>query len=155
MPFEDQLILGQFQRLPVGDTKLLAHQVYTGNHLAHRMFHLQAGVHLDEVELTVLVKEFQRTSRAVAELPGRGDRDLSDTLPLRGVQRRRGRFLDDLLVPPLNRAVAFAEMDDTALAVGQELNLDVARLGQILLQIDLVVAEGGLGLGPRGLDLTD
>ena len=61
-----------------------------------------------------------------------------------------GRFLEDLLVAPLQRAVALAEMDRIALTVAENLDLDVARLGQILLHVDLVVAEGGLGFGARG-----
>ena len=31
--------------------------VDAGDHLGHRVFHLDAGVHLDEVELPVLVEE--------------------------------------------------------------------------------------------------
>jgi hypothetical protein len=34
-----------------------------------------------------------------------------------------------------------------ALAVAEHLDLDVARLGEILLDVDAVVAERGLGLG--------
>ena len=50
----------------------------------------------------------------------------------------------------LQRAVALAEMDGAALAVAQHLDFDVARLLQIFLQIDRVVAEGGLGFRARG-----
>ncbi len=50
---------------------------------------------------------------------------------------------------PLQGAVALAEMDRIALAVAENLDLDVARLGEILLHVDLVVAEGRLGLGAR------
>ena len=55
-----------------------------------------------------------------------------------------------LLVPPLQRAVALAEMDGAALAVAQHLNLDMARTREIFLEIDGVVAERGLGFGARG-----
>ena len=68
---------------------------------------------------------------------------------LRGADARRGRFLDDLLVAALHRAVALAEMDRVALAVGEHLNLDVARILEELLHVDLIVAERGLGLGLR------
>ena len=50
----------------------------------------------------------------------------------------------------LQRAIALAEMHRVALTVAQHLDLDVARLGEVLLHVDLVVAEGGLGLGARG-----
>ena len=39
----------------------------------------------------------------------------------------RGRLLDHLLVAALHRAVALAEMDDVAVRVGEDLDLDVAR----------------------------
>ncbi len=41
----------------------------------------------------------------------------------------RRRFLDDLLVAALQRAVALAERDHAALAVAEDLHLDVARVG--------------------------
>jgi hypothetical protein len=55
-------------------------------------------------------------------------------------------------VPALQRAVALAEMDGVALAVAENLDLDVARLLQVLLDVDGIVAEGGLGLGTGGLE---
>ena len=65
------------------------------------------------------------------------------------------RFLDHLLVAALHRAVAFAEVDGVALAVGQHLDLDVARVLQELLHVDLFVAERGLGFALGGLDRGD
>jgi hypothetical protein len=50
-------------------------------------------------------------------------------------------------VPALHRAVALAEMDRVALAVGENLDFDVARVFEELLHIDLIVAERRLGLG--------
>ena len=49
----------------------------------------------------------------------------------------------------LDGAVALAQVYGVALAVGQDLNLDVARPGQVLLDVDGAVAEGGLGLAAR------
>ncbi len=54
--------------------------------------------------------------------------------------RRRG-FLEHLLVAALERAVALAEVDRVALAVAEHLELDVARVGEIFLHVDRVVAE--------------
>ncbi len=49
-------------------------------------------------------------------------------------------------------------MDGVALAVAQHLDLDMPRVGEIFLEIDGIVAEGGLGLdarrGERGLELV-
>ena len=114
------------------------------------MLDLQARIHLDEVELAVLVEELDRAGAAVLDLAhGLGDR-LADLLARISVERGRGGFLQDLLVAPLQRAVALAEVDGVALAVAEDLDLDVARRGQILLDVDGIVAEGGLGFGARG-----
>ena len=40
-------------------------------------------------------------------------------------------------------------MDDVAVLVAEDLHLDVAGALDQLLEIDLVLAEGGLGLAPR------
>ncbi len=56
-------------------------------------------------------------------------------------------FFPDFLVAALQRAVALAQMDHMAMAVGQDLDFDMARLLEILLHIDGVVAERGLGFG--------
>jgi hypothetical protein len=59
------------------------------------------------------------------------------------VEERRRGLLDDLLVAALDRAFALAEIDDVAVLVAQHLDLDVARIGDELLDEDAVVAEGG------------
>ena len=68
---------------------------------------------------------------------------------LLGREARRGRLLDHLLVAALHRAVALAQADHVAVVVGEHLELDVARLLQEFLHVDLVVAERGQRLGPR------
>jgi hypothetical protein len=42
--------------------------VDAGDHLGHRMLDLHAGVHLDEVELAVLVEKLEGAGAAVADL---------------------------------------------------------------------------------------
>ena len=114
------------------------------------MLDLDAGVHLDEIELAVLVEELDGADAEIFELAHRlGDR-LADGVARGGVERGRGAFLPDLLVAALQRAVALAEMDGAALAVAQHLDLDVARAREKFLEIERVVAERGLGLGARG-----
>ena len=63
-----------------------------------------------------------------------------------------GRLLDDLLVAALDRAVALAEVDDVAMAVGEDLDLDVARVGQIALEVDGRVGEELLALARGPLE---
>jgi len=53
-------------------------------------------------------------------------------------------------VTPLDAALALAEVNGVAVHVGQNLELDMARAVQQLLQIHGAVAESGLGLAVRG-----
>ena len=54
--------------LPGGDADLLLHDVDAGDHLGDRVLDLHARVHLDEVELVVLVEELERARAAIADL---------------------------------------------------------------------------------------
>ncbi len=51
----------------------------------------------------------------------------------------------------LHGAVALAQVDDVAVPVAQNLELDVSRAREILLDVDLAVAERGERFGPRQL----
>ncbi len=144
----DALLLHR-ERRAGGDAELLHHDVDAGDRLGDRVLHLQPRVHLDEIELAVLVEELDRAGAGIAEIgDGVGD-GLADPRALRVVQRRRRRLLPDLLVAALQRAVALAEMHGPALAVAEHLHLDMARAREIFLQIDGVVAEGFSGFGAR------
>jgi hypothetical protein len=88
----------------------------------------------------------------VADRLGRVDRDLADLLAQLVVDQRRGRLLDQLLVAALDRAVALAEVDRVALLVGEHLDLDVARVRQVALEVDGVVGEELLALARGALE---
>src|ERR1700731_3964844 len=66
--------------------------------------------------------------------------------------RGGGAFLPDLLMAPLQRAIALPEVDGAAAAVAEHLDFDVARLLQVFFEVDRGVAERGFGLigGGRG-----
>src|SRR5205807_6958171 len=68
------------------------------------------------------------------------------------VEGRRGRLLDQLLVAALDRALALAEREDTAVDVAEHLDLDVPRGRDRLLEVERPVAEGGLRLGGRAVE---
>lgn len=63
-----------------------------------------------------------------------------------GVQVGRRGDLDDLLVAPLDRAVALEEVNHVAVVVAQDLHLDVARPLDELLDKHPAVPERLLGL---------
>src|SRR5690606_3140088 len=132
---QHHVLLPDRQLLARGDLELLADQVDAGDQFGHRMFHLDAGVHLDEVEAAVLVQELERARAAVADADAGFHADLAD---LRALFRRdagRRRFFHHLLVAALHRAVALAQVDGIALAIGEHLDLHVARVLQELLHV--------------------
>ncbi len=117
------------------------------------MLDLEPRVHLEEVELPVLVDdELDRTRAVVADRLRQGDGLLAHRLARVRVQERRRRLLDHLLVAALDRAFAFVQVDDIAVLVAHHLDLDVARLGDELLDEETIVAERRLRLMLRGLD---
>ena len=90
--------------------------------------------------------ELHRAGAVVADGLGQRDGLLAHGLARLGIEQRRGRFLDHLLVAALDGAFALAEIDDVAVLVAQHLDLDVARVLDELLDEHAIVAEARLGL---------
>src|SRR5215472_7907940 len=68
---------------------------------------------------------------------------LAHRSPPLGVEIWRRRLLDYLLIAPLDRAVALEEVDRVAVAVGEDLDFDVAELLKVLFDQHAIVAKGG------------
>ena len=66
--------------------------------------------------------------------------------------RDRGPLFEQLLVAPLDRALALAEVHDGAVMIAEDLELDVARVLDVLLDVDVADAERRLGLALRRLE---
>ena len=71
------LLLLKVQRDSRRDPDLPFHNIDTGQHFGHAMFHLQADVHLHKPELSVPVQqEFQRSRAYITDLLHRVHRQL-------------------------------------------------------------------------------
>ncbi len=130
------------------DVDLRLDDVDAGDLLGDRVLDLDARIDLDEVEFAG-IGIHQELDRAGADIAGRlGDlqRVAAQLVALGVVEIGRRRALDDLLVAPLDRAVALEQMDGVAVGVAEHLHLDMAGALDQLFEIDLVLAEGGLGL---------
>src|SRR5690242_9932018 len=68
---------------------------------------------------------------------------------LLGREARCRRFLDELLMATLDRAITLTHRDDGPLAVAEELDLDVPRGPDLVLEVDGSVPERRGGLGRR------
>ena len=122
------LVLRQRQLFAERHPQLPLHQVDAGDQFGHGMLDLQAGVHLDEEHFLAVGDEFDGAGADIVHRGGGLARGGADGLALRGIERRRRRFLDHLLVPPLQRAFALEERQQIAMAVADDLHLDVARV---------------------------
>ncbi|MNM87516.1 hypothetical protein D3C81_996990 [compost metagenome] len=152
-----QLLLRERQRLAGGDAQLPFDQVLPGDHLGDRMLDLQARVHLHEIEGAVLVgDELDGAGANIAHGLRSGDCRFAHGAAAFFRHARRGRLFQHLLVPALHRAVALEQVDAVAVGIGEHLDFDMARPGQVFLHQHLVVAEAGAGLAldrrQRGLE---
>ena len=145
-------VVGEGERLAGRHPKLHLHQVDPGDQLGDRVLHLQASVHLQVIETPVLVEELHRAGVDVSAALRHRHCGPAHGLGRGGADPRGGGLLDQLLVAPLHRAVAGAQMQAAAVGVGQHLDLDVAGRGQVALQVELVAPEVGHGLAPSRLD---
>jgi hypothetical protein len=138
--------LRQRQLLAGCDADHQLHQINAGDALGHRVFHLQAGVHLQEVEILVFADhELHRARALVLHRLGEGHGLLAHGLA-RGVgDEGRRRLFDHLLVAALDRAFALVQVNHVAVRIAQHLDLDVARLQHVFFDEHAVVAEAVAG----------
>ena len=93
------------------------------------MFHLEAGVHLQEEKFPRGVhQELHGPGPDVVAGLGHFDRALPHLFAQGVVEQGGGGFFDHLLVPPLNAAFTLKEVHGMAMGVAEHLNLDVSRL---------------------------
>ena len=132
----------------LGDADLGLHDVEAGDHLGDGVLHLDARVHLDEVELAGVGvhQELDGAGAHVVRRAADGQRRLAQALAGGVVEVGRRGALDHLLVAALDRAVALEQVHQVAVAVAEDLHLHVAGAAHQLLEVHLVLAEGALGL---------
>ena len=131
------------QLLAQRNPQLRLHQIDAGNHLRHRMLHLDARVHLDEVELAVFIhQKFDRPGILVANGLQRSLQRLRNVVAHTRRHHQRRRFFNQLLVPPLDRTLALAQRLRRPVLIGQHLKLNVPRPLDEFLHVQVAVAEG-------------
>jgi len=137
------------------DSQLLAHEIDAGDELRDRVLHLQARVQLDEVEALVGAEQkLERARVAVADrLRRMFDRGFH-RLPRLGRDPWRRRFLDQLLVAPLNGALALPEGKHVAMRIGEHLDLHVPGRADELFDVEAGITESGLCLRGGGLEVS-
>lgn len=143
-------VLGQtklLQSRTSGNLDLGRHDVDTSDLFSDSVLDLDTRVDLDEVVAVLLVdQELSGTRVAVVDGLGKLDRVGKDSIASLDGKVLGGGNLDNLLVAALNGAVTLKEMDDVAVVVTEQLDLDMLGLVKEALNEDSTVAESGLGL---------
>ena len=156
VPGEGYLFLSEGEGQAGGNAQLLPHQIQAGDHLGDRVLYLDAGVHLDEIELPLLVQhELDGARVLIACGPGGGRCCRAHRLPQLGGEGLGGGFLHQLLIFALDGTVPLPQVDHSSVAVGQDLKFDVLGIQDELLQIELSIAEAGQGFRPGLLEFGD
>ncbi len=135
-PFERQGLASRLPQHPFDE-------VDTGYLLGDAVLDLEAGVHFEKIELAAVDVVQKLDGAGVLVIDRRaealGGRQQIGARLVRDV--RRGCLLDHLLVPALRGAIAFAEREHLALAVAEDLHLDVAAAGDELFEEDARILE--------------
>ena len=134
--------LGKGESFAARNPNAFGHDIDPGGHLGDWMLDLHPRIHLDEEELLLLDQELEGADTLIADPPAGLDAALSDPGDEVDRQARSRRFLQDLLMAALERAIPAAEPECRAIGVRQHLDLDVARMLQEFFGIDLGIAEG-------------
>src|SRR6266542_4912824 len=117
------------------------------------MLHLEPGIDLEEVEAAPRVEqELHGPGANIAYGNSRRHRRAAHALPELIRQGDRGRLLNDLLVPALDRALALEAVDHLSVTIAQDLNLHVTDPLEERLEEHSVVAERTRRLSAGALD---
>jgi hypothetical protein len=143
---ELDVLLRDRELLAAGDKQLLPDDVDPGHHLGDAVLDLDAGVHLQEEVLVALLQSLDGAGGAIPDGGGRVGGDLADALTHLRVHMRGRRLLDQLLVAPLDRAVALPQVDHVTVGIGEDLDLDVAWVLEVALEVHRGVREELLAL---------
>ena len=106
------------------------------------MFDLQPRVHLQKVKVPRTVNdELHGPGTGIPHRLGQSAGLFAHRRPRRRIQKRAGRFLDHLLISALDAAFAFMQVNTIAMAVGQNLNLDMPWLRDKLFNKHPVITK--------------
>ncbi len=141
MAVDADRILSDRQRLACRHAQLPFDEVEAGDHFRNRVLDLQSGVHLEEEEAIRVRHEFHCAGAFVPNGQSRRYSGTSHCGAAIVVETWRGRFLDHLLMAPLDRAVALEQVERIAMPIGEHLHLDVTRVRQVAFEQHMVIAE--------------
>ena len=123
------------------------------------MLDLDTFVDFQEIKVAIVIDdEFDRAGIGVMSHFGDAHGGFAHFLaqfPELVLDQGRGGFFDHFLVTALDGAIALTEVDDVAAVIAQNLELDMVRVLDVLLDIDAGVAKGFFRFGARRVVTLD
>jgi len=127
------------------DADLLFDQLAAHDLLGDRMLDLDPGVHFHEIEiLRLFIDEvFDGASILIVDRLDQSYGSIAHALAEFRSEKWRWAFLDDFLVAALHGAIALAKVDEVAVRIRDDLELDVMRVEHEFFQIAFAISEAG------------
>src|SRR3954469_13035992 len=120
MTVERHVSLLERETLSGGDPDLLLDDIHAGDEFGHRVLDLDAGIHLEEKEVALVVEEkLERPGVRVLHRARCIDDGAAEFAAHFFGDRHRRSFLEQLLMASLNRALALAEMNDRTVVIAE------------------------------------
>ena len=138
------------QRFTQRNPDLRLDQIDPIDRLGHRMFDLQSRIGFDKdkaLRILAIEQEFKGGKALEFGTACHPHRSLDHLLAHVSWEAGTGCDLDQLLLPALQAALAFAKLAHSAGPIAQDLDLDVTGIVEEFLGIEVAPTEGGQGLG--------
>ena len=124
-------------------SELQRHKVQPSDQFGDRMFDLKPRVHFKEVKRPAgLQQKLHCSGTAIVHRPRSIHRRLPHTRAQFGRHDRARRFFHHLLMPPLDGTIPFAQMDDVAMSIRENLDFNMTRLDNRFLDDQLTRDKG-------------
>ena len=147
MADQSDIALAETQFFAGSNTDLFLNNVDAGDQFGNRMFNLNTRIHFDEIEFAVFIQKFKCACATIADFLAGVGTTFTDTVNQSAGNVRGRRFLDNLLMASLHRAVTFSEPDSIFMVIGEYLNFNVTRVFKEFFHVNLRIAESGARFG--------
>ena len=137
--------LWRIQRIPFFNEDLGLDDVNARHFFCHRMFHLDTGVHFDEIIILVSIhQKFQSTRTLIAHM-FRQFHSIGKNMLTHFIAQGKGRrIFYHFLVTPLHRAITVIQMHNIAIFIPDDLHFHMLWIFEVLFDKNLVIAKGFL-----------
>jgi hypothetical protein len=117
------------------------------------MLHLDPRIDLDKIEVQLLVQQkFNRPGVDISHSSSNCQSSLTEFLAFLFIQMERGGDFDNFLVPPLNGTIPLVKMNQIAMRITKDLDLEMFGFFDVFFQKNISVTKGSKGLGCSTLE---